>query len=321
MLFGVILLSLTSLAVARIPPPTFIYLRCNVTFPSFPSESKCLSVSFSGFIVSQNVRDDAVLGWPFLCFPLLTAQLLQGVDSGEQTMPVLWISHIQLHQVMLPQPHQVIYCLVTVQLQRRGILLVKQVEKTPFRSWRGTLLCLCEMIVDTLKWFHNTNKNKIPPNWGALTLPGQLISVSLCGIVLPGMFQDSPLLAHPHKWTWNFLFCCSACLSIFPWGAWQWCQSHLPPEWKFSLITFIWLRPCTKNIHLIPREEMLCFSYTFHLRSLERYTLTTIQFTSSKYSQHKILSIKRSFPNTLPLYWGQNPHSSYPAKTYSKVYP
>lgn len=100
----------------------------------FLSGSKRLSVSFSGFIMSPTVHDDTVLGWPSLCFLLLTVQLLSWVDSGEQAMPVFWISHIQLRQVLLPQPHQVIHCLVTVQLQRWGILLVKQVKRTAFRT-------------------------------------------------------------------------------------------------------------------------------------------------------------------------------------------
>lgn len=79
-------------------------------------------------------------------------QLLQGVDGGEQTMPVLWISHIQISQVVLPQPHQVIHRLVTVQLQGRGVLLVKASGKTSIQKPEGTTSV------------SGTNKNTVPPN-------------------------------------------------------------------------------------------------------------------------------------------------------------
>lgn len=95
-LFGVILLSLASLFVSRIPSQSY---RLKVQYH--------LSLS--------------------LFESLLTAQVLQGVDSGEQTKPVLRIGHIQLRQVMLLQPHQVIHCLVTIQLERGEMLLRKQV--------------------------------------------------------------------------------------------------------------------------------------------------------------------------------------------------
>lgn len=57
--------------------------------------------------------------------PLLTVQLLQGANGGEEAMPVLRVGHIQLCQVALPQPHQVVHRLVAVELQRRGVLLEK----------------------------------------------------------------------------------------------------------------------------------------------------------------------------------------------------
>lgn len=134
---------------------------------------------------------------------------------------------------------------------------VKQVEKNNCHSEaEGIPHLVWKMTVATLKSVQNTNENKIPPNWGASTLPGQLISVSPCGFV-------SPLSARPHKWTWNFPFYLSAYLSIFPWGAWRWCRSHLPPEWKFSFNTFMWLGARTKKMNLIHREDVLCIRFSW----------------------------------------------------------
>jgi len=80
-------LSLTSLAVARIPSQSYL-LEVQRHLSLSPSGSKRLGKSSLGFIGTLNV--------PFLRFPVLTVQLLQGEDSGEQVEPLLWISQSQM---------------------------------------------------------------------------------------------------------------------------------------------------------------------------------------------------------------------------------